>query len=96
MNATDTDRRTIHALCDHPATKVARAACRRATRQAWIAVTREDVVKGDTIRITNPGGLPVEGTLLGWGAKRLIVRNTSDERVTFEVGDRLVVEAPGA
>lgn len=96
MNATDTDRRTAHALCTHDTTKVARAACRRASRQAWVLVTREDVSKGEAVRVTLKGGQPVEGTLLGWGAKRLIVRNAGDERVTFEVTDGLVVEAPGA
>lgn len=91
MNATDTDRRTAHADCTHPTTKVARAACRRAKRTVWVPVTRDDVAKGDTIRVGD-----VEGTMLGWGAKRVVIRDGEGARHNVAVTDDLVVEAPGA
>lgn len=96
--ATDdtTDRRTTHALCSHPTTKVARAACRRARLAVWVAITRDDVAKGDTIRVTSNGGAPVEGELLGWGKARLILRNVEGARVTFDVADIVATEALGA
>jgi hypothetical protein len=94
MNATDT-RLTVHANCDHPTTKVARAACRRARNQGWALVTREDVRKGDRVRVTTAGD-QVEGTLLGWGAKRLIVRDDTDAQRVFATADVTSVEAPAA
>lgn len=99
MPATDTTvnhapaaaRLSAHAECDHPRTKTARAACRRARRAEWIEVTRLDVVKGDEVRVHTAEDM-LEGVLLGWGAKRLVVR-VQDDRVTLETNDVLKVEA---
>ncbi|MGD9729245.1 MAG: hypothetical protein AB7L09_22025 [Nitrospira sp.] len=91
-DAPATPRVTAHADCDHPKTKAARAACRRARKAEWIDVTdRETVAKGDTIRVHTAEDM-VEGVLLGWGAQRLIVR-ADDERVTFKIADVLRVQA---
>lgn len=84
-------RPSAHADCDHPKTKTARAACRRARKSEWIDATRETVAKGDTIRIHTRDDV-VEGTLLGWGSQRLIIR-ADDERMTFKTADVLRVQA---
>lgn len=89
--AVEAPRVTAHADCDHPKTKAARAACRRARKAEWVDATRETVVKGDTIRVHTADDM-VEGVLLGWGAQRLIVR-ADDERVTFKAADVLRVQA---
>lgn len=86
-------RVSAHADCDHPRTKAARAACRRARASAWVAVARGDVAKGDTVRVTSADD-QAEGTLLGWGVKRVTLRDADGDRVNFEVTDELVVEAP--
>lgn len=99
----DTDtapvRTSAHADCTHPKTKVARAACRRARRAPWITVTRGDAlaVKGAAVRVTVTGDEfegtdEVEGTLLGWGEKRMIVRDADGDRLTFKTDDVLKVE----
>lgn len=88
-----TDRRTVHANCDHAATKVARAACRRAGRSAWTPIERGDIVKGDAIRVTTEVD-QVEGTLLGWGTKRLVVRDAEGAQRIFPTGDITATEAP--
>jgi type II secretory pathway component PulM len=105
MNATDTTvnnapaatRLSAHAECDHPKTKTARAACRRARRAQWVEVTRIDVDKGDEVRVTVTGDEfegedMLEGVLLGWGSKRLVVR-VDDERITLATSDVIKVEA---
>lgn len=97
MNATDTNATTArvsaHADCDHPKTKVARAACRRARRSGWLAVVRGDelAAKGATLRVHTTDDL-IEGVLLGWGAKQLMLRVEGD-RVAVKVADVLKVEA---
>lgn len=82
--ATDTTTRlTVHANCDHPATKAARAACRRARTApapVWVDATRESVAKGDTVRVTLTDEAVLEGELIGWGAKRMIVAVTGGQR----------------
>lgn len=82
--ATDTVRMSAHALCEHPKTKTARAACRRARRTEWVEIARghELAVKGATVRVHTDDDM-LEGALLGWGAKRMIVR-VNDERITLE------------
>lgn len=98
MNATETTvnnapaatRLSAHAECDHPRTKTARAACRRSRRAEWIDVTRLDVEKGDTVRVHTENDM-LEGVLLGWGTKRLVVR-VQDERVTLSTSDVLKIE----
>lgn len=72
---------TAHADCDHPATKTARAACRRARAAGgpvWADVTQAEAtrLKGETVRVTmqsDDAERVFEGTLVGWGAKRIIV-----------------------
>lgn len=103
MTAVDTTteptvRISAHANCDHPRTKVARAACRRARRAGWITIVHGDerIAKGMTVRVTVrgdeiEGSDELEGTLLGWGAKRLIVR-ADDERFSFNTADVIRVE----
>lgn len=86
---------TAHAECTHPRTKVARAACRRARRSGWTVIARGDVDKGDTVRVTLDGNV-TEGVMLGWGEKRLIVRDDDNGRVTFAITEALIVEAPTA
>lgn len=105
MPATDTTvnhvaaapRLSAHANCDHPKTKTARAACRRARRAEWVEVTRVDVDKGDEVRVYVTGDEfeaedMLEGVLLGWGSKRLVVR-VDDERITLATTDVIKVEA---
>jgi hypothetical protein len=87
-------RVTAHANCDHPKSKVARAACRRARRAEWIDTDRENVAKGDDVRVHTADDM-LEGVLLGWGAQRLIVR-VDDERMTLKVADVLRVQARNA
>lgn len=87
MTATDTVApvRTSHADCAHPANKVARAACRRARaagEPTWKPLARKDNRKGMTVRVTMDD-VTVEGTLLGWGAQRLMLRDTTDKHRMF-------------
>ena len=84
MTATDTVR-TSHADCSHPANKVARAACRRARaagEPTWVPLARGKSHKGDTVRVTMDD-VTVEGTLLGWGTQRLMLRDTNDKHRMF-------------
>lgn len=99
MNATDTEptttvRVSAHADCTHPRSKVARAACRRARRSGWLAVVRGDelAVKGATVRVHTADDM-AEGTLLGWGDKRLVLRDADGVRVNFKTDVVLKVEA---
>lgn len=98
MNATDTTtarKLTAHADCEHPATKTARAACRRARNAGaprWIGATRESVAKGDTVRVT-VDDVTLEGTLVGWGAKRLIVSVDGGQRHNITIVDDMTVQA---
>lgn len=87
-----TVRVSAHAECDHPKTKVARAACRRARRAGWIAVVRGDerVTKGHTVRVHTTDDM-LEGELLGWGAKRIVLRVEGD-RVNVNTADALKIE----
>ncbi len=99
MNATDSDttapvRVSAHADCDHPRTKAARAACRRARKSGWVAVVRGDAVKGATLRVHTSDDMP-EGTMLGWGAKQLMLR-VEGERVAVKTADVVKVEAKPA
>jgi endonuclease YncB( thermonuclease family) len=74
--AAPASRLTVHADCDHPATKAARAACRRAKAApapVWVDATRESVAKGDTLRVTLTDGGSLEGELVAWGPKRLVM-----------------------
>lgn len=91
-----TPRVSAHATCDHPKTKAARAACRRARRAEWVTVVRGDelAAKGNTLRVFVKGDEPdmLEGVMLGWGDKTLIVR-VNDDRVTLKVDDIDRVEA---
>lgn len=107
MNATAADiatdapaapRVSAHANCDHPKTKAARAACRRARNSDWIDVTRghELAAKGCTVRVHVRGDEfqaedMLEGVLLGWGSKTIILR-VQDERVTLKTADAVRVE----
>lgn len=103
MNDTDTTARvSAHADCDHPKTKAARAACRRARRSDWITVERghELAVKGAALRVTVTGDEfeaedVLEGTMLGWGAKQIMLRVEGD-RVTFKTEDIVRVEVRNA
>jgi hypothetical protein len=85
-------RVSAHANCDHPKTKAARAACRRARNSDWIDVTRghELAAKGSTVRVHTEDDM-LEGVLLGWGSKTIILR-VDDERVTLKTADALRVE----
>lgn len=99
MNATDTApaaRVSAHADCDHPKTKAARAACRRARRSDWVAVVRGDelAAKGATLRVHVEDDM-LEGTMLGWGAKQLMLR-VEGERVAVKTADVIRVEARNA
>lgn len=99
MTVTDTEptvRVSAHANCDHPKTKVARAACRRARRADWIAIVRGDerVTKGITVRVHTSDDM-LEGELLGWGAKRIVLRVEGD-RVNVNADDALKIEIPNA
>lgn len=100
MNATDTNATTApaarvsaHAMCDHPRTKAARAACRRARRSGWVAVVRGDelAAKGTILRVHTADDM-LEGVLLGWGAKQIMLR-VEGERVTVKAADAVQVEA---
>lgn len=98
MTATDTVRASAHANCDHPKTKAARAACRRARARAWVEVTRDTVRKGELVRVHTDGEI-YEGVILGWGEKRLVIRvgeGDESERVTIASNMLDMVEAPGA
>lgn len=92
----DTVRLSAHANCDHPRTKVARAACRRARRAGWIAVVRGDerVAKGITVRVHTADDM-LEGELLGWGEKRIVVRVEGD-RINVNTADALKIEIANA
>lgn len=99
MTDTTTRTRFSHENCDHPKTKAARAACRRARASNWIDVVRGDelAVKGSLLRVhiastdTRDADMH-EGVLLGWGAKRMTLR-VNDQRVNVDVADVLKVEA---
>lgn len=90
---TATVRVSAHADCTHPRSKVARAACRRARRSGWLAIVRGDelAVKGVNVRVHTVDDM-LEGKLLGWGEKRMIVRDADDVRVTIKTADVLKVE----
>lgn len=95
MNATDTTARiTAHSNCDHPKTKAARAACRRGRTASWTIIDREAAVKGSHVRVTCVEGEVIEGELIGWGAKRLIVR-TETVRVNLVIEAVELVEVKG-
>lgn len=85
-------RVSAHADCDHPKTKAARAACRRARNSDWVDVARghELAGKGATVRVHTDDDM-LEGVLLGWGAK-LIVLRVQDERVSLATSKALRVE----
>jgi hypothetical protein len=102
-----TPRVTAHSTCDHPKTKVARAACRRARRAGWVAIVRGDerIRKGLIVRVTTNSHVEdellgekrtvishVEGELLGWGEKRIVIRDTDGDRTSFDVPAVLRVE----
>lgn len=89
--ATATRVRTSHDNCDHPKTKAARAACRRARASIWAIVERGDVEKGATVRVHTADDM-LEGTLLGWGAKRIVVR-VDDTRANVNAADIEKIEA---
>lgn len=95
MSDTITATRTpsAHADCTHPRSKAARAACRRARKSDWAAITRghELAVKGATVRVHTEADM-LEGVLLGWGAKLIVVR-VDDERITVKTADALKIEA---
>lgn len=95
--APDTDttvspRISAHATCDHPKTKAARAACRRARRSEWVTIVRghDLAVKGAIVRVHTADDM-LEGALLGWGAKRIVVR-VEDSRVTLDTAAVTLVE----
>lgn len=90
MNDT-TARTSTHSTCDHAKTKADRAACRRARTSDWAPASRGDVSKGHTVRVHTAQDM-LEGTLLGWGAKLIVVR-VDDHRVSVKVDDALKVEA---
>lgn len=85
-------RVSAHANCDHPKTKTARAACRRARNSDWVDVARghELAGKGMIVRVHTEDDM-LEGVLLGWGAK-LIVLRVQDERVSLATSKALRVE----
>lgn len=88
-------RLTVHADCDHPSTKAARAACRRARNAGaptWVDATRESVAKGDTVRVTSTDGRTLEGELLAWGPKRLVL-SVDGTRAQLTVTDEMTVQA---
>lgn len=101
-----TPRVTAHSTCDHPKTKVARAACRRARRAGWVAIVRGDerIRKGLIVRVTTADShvedellekrtvISHEGELLGWGEKRIVIRDTDGDRTSFDVPAVLRVE----
>lgn len=84
---------TAHADCDHPVTKTARAACRRARKGAVTLLTRETAAKGQLVTITRPDAEPVIGTLIGWGDKRIVLRDTEGTRVNVTVAEGVTVIA---
>jgi hypothetical protein len=92
MNTDVTVRPSAHATCDHPKTKAARAACRRARNSDWVIVARGDerVAKGDTVRV-HTADVIHEGQLLGWGESRMIIR-VNDTRKMIPVADVTTVE----
>lgn len=85
-------RPSAHAECDHPKTKTARAACRRNRNSIWSPILRENAAKGDNIRVHTGGLGAVEGQMLGWGEKRIIVRLEDDSRKVISIDDVVRVE----
>jgi hypothetical protein len=89
-------RLTVHADCDHPATKAARAACRRARTApapVWVDATRESVAKGDLVRVSLADDVVLEGTLSAWGPKRLVLVVTDGQRHQLAADDVISVQA---
>lgn len=82
-----------HTDCDHPHTKVARAACRRARAREWETITRSQLQGrvGFDVKVHTPDGV-IEGTLLGWGTRALAVRDANGVRARVSTPAILAVE----
>lgn len=98
----DTTRVSVHANCTHLKTKAARAKCRRLHRgPQWVVIERSSAaaIKGANVRVTLVPDITgeqaqIRAVLLGWGNKRMIVRDTNGDRLTFTLDEVEVVEVP--